>query len=79
MVIAVRSNGLRVFVPKFGIEGSITLFREPREGEPAARNPYKFDEEVRLHSVWHSRGSFGRVAALTESDPDWAWSQVQDL
>jgi len=45
LVTVVKSNGLRVIVEKYGLEGVINLYQEPKEGEPPTKNPYIYDEE----------------------------------
>ena len=52
MIVSVRSNGVRVMIPRYGIEGSIALHTESRRrGEEEAEagkvepNPYRLDEE----------------------------------
>ena len=44
MIMGVKSNGIRVMVPKFGFESTIKLVSKDMESgrEP---NPWKFDEE----------------------------------
>ena len=55
MVVAVKANGIRVMVPRFGIEAGITLWTENKFDEevagavdaataPAAKNPWRLDE-----------------------------------
>lgn len=48
LITSVKSNGVGVLVPKYGIEGNITLFKEeePVDGKPAEPNPYTYDEET---------------------------------
>lgn len=43
MIVRVKNNGIGVLVEKFGVEGTITLWREDEEG--GGPNPYKYDEE----------------------------------
>merc|ERR1712166_323657 len=47
MVTTVKSNGIGVMVPKYGIESTIILWRETEveEGKPQKPNPFKYDEE----------------------------------
>lgn len=57
MVVAVKANGIRVMVPRFGIESGITLWQETSFDEEksgavdkataaAAKNPWKLDEQA---------------------------------
>lgn len=45
-----QSDRVFLFSLRYGIEGSIRLFLEAREGEPEIKNPYTFDEEVLSHN-----------------------------
>jgi hypothetical protein len=45
MVIQVRSTGVRVLVPRYGLEGTISVWRE-NEGEVEGKNPYVYNEEL---------------------------------
>merc|ERR1719273_827280 len=45
LVIAVKNNGIRVIIEKYGLEGAITLYSEPKEGEPPTKNPFVYHEE----------------------------------
>merc|ERR1712130_732397 len=62
LVTAIKSNGLRVIVPKFGLEGAITLYQEPKEGEPPTKNPFVYDEErMKLTSPDKSYTIFDKI------------------
>jgi len=46
LITDVRSNAINVFVPKYGTEGRVSLWKETKEDDtPNTPNPYKFDEE----------------------------------
>lgn len=47
MITAVKSNGISVVVPKYGIENRIVLWRDSaaEEGKAPAVNPYTYDED----------------------------------
>lgn len=46
VITDVRSNSVSVFVPKYGTEGRIVLWKENKDDDaPVTPNPYVFDEE----------------------------------
>jgi hypothetical protein len=45
MITQVRSTGVRVLVPRYGLEGTISVWRE-EEGEVEGKNPYVYNEEL---------------------------------
>jgi exosome complex exonuclease DIS3/RRP44 len=50
IITAVKSNGISVMVPRYGIENQISLWQETdaTEGAPSQPNPYTYDEDKLL-------------------------------
>lgn len=50
IITAVKSNGISVMVPRYGIENQISLWKEEEatEGVPSQPNPYTYDEDKLL-------------------------------